>query len=396
MVIRNVSPHRSWQKLLRTKVGFGVIALFGVTITALAWFVVSFIIHADTSTTASFQAEAGIKAGVTTIADASAAGGNAVQFGNSVTGVPVQCANGGTYLWNNLETCGWPGAGNTGVPAGTTLTNANGRTITANNTVIDGQNITGNITVNATGVIIRNSKINYTGNGGGGSGAIKVLANATATIENVEIDGQGAVHTCVWHEGSNIVVRKVNCHDVEDGMFSWGLNTGSSISGNNFTIEDNYIHALRGNESNGHYDGWQTEGAANGSIKHNTFYTSTDGTSLIAIWNSHKNSTNITVENNLMAGGGFSIYAQDYHPSEASPAGGYTVTNISFKDNKFSTILDNCVGGFGVWFYRASWQPYQGGPTDGWNTTPGGSIRSGNRILETGFNLDNGNPAGCT
>lgn len=361
-----------------------------------AWFVFTFTLKADTPTTASFQAESATKTGnVSQLTDAQAAGGSAVKFG-AVTGTPAQCASGGTYLWNNLETCGWPGAGNTGVPAGTTLTNASGRTISTNNTIIDGQNITGNITVNATGVIIRNSKITYTGNGGGGSGAIKVLANATATIENVEINGQTQVHTCIWHEGSSIAIRKVNCHDVEDGMFSWAQGTGSAISGDNFTIEDNYIHDLGGNESNGHYDGWQTEGAANGVIRHNTFRTSPDGTSLIAIWNSQKNSTNITVENNLLAGGGFSIYAQDYHPSESSPSGGNTVTKITMKDNKFSTILDNCIGGFGVWFYRAGWQPYQGGPTDGWNTTAGGSSRSGNKILETGFNLDNGNPAGCT
>jgi hypothetical protein len=382
------------RRLIHRRFGVGGIILLLSVATILAWFVVTLIIHADTTTTASFQAEAGTKTGVITIADASAAGGNAIQFGSVGTGLPAQCASGGAYLWNNLETCGWPGTTNTGVPAGVVLTNTTGRTITTANTIIDGQNITGSITINTTGVIIRNSKINYTGSGGGGSGAIKVLANATATIENVEINGQGAVHTCVWHEGSSIVVRKVNCHDVEDGMFSWGLNTGSAISGNNFTIEDNYIHNLRGNESNGHYDGWQTEGAANGLIRHNTFYTSTDGTSLIAIWNTHKNSTDITVENNLMAGGGFSIYAQDYHPSEANPSGGYTVTNIAFKDNKFSTILDTRVGGYGVWFYRAGWQPYQGGPTDGWNI--GGSTRTGNRILETGFNLDSGNPAGCT
>lgn len=373
----------------------------GIALFALTFGIVGagYILLTQAATpTANLEVETGTKTvNATAVTDTTASNSQAAKFSSGgTTQPPAQCANGGSYLWNNLETCGWPGTTNTGVPAGTTLTNASSRTITANNTVIDGQNITGNITVNATGVIIRNSKINYTGSGGGGSGAIKILANATATIENVEINGQGAVHTCIWHEGSAMTVRKVNCHDVEDGMFSWGLNTGSSISGENFTIEDSYIHALRGNESNGHYDGWQTEGSSNGVIRHNTFYTSPDGTSLIAIWNSHKSSTNITVENNLMAGGGFSIYAQDYSPSEANPAGGNTLTKMIFKDNKFSTTLSNCVGGFGVWFYRANWQPYQGGPTDGWNTTPGGSSRTGNRILETGFNLDNGNPPGCT
>ena len=72
-------------------------------------------------------------------------------------------------------------------------------------------------------------------------------------------------------------------------------------------------------------------------------------------------------------------------PSEASPVGGNTVTNINFTNNKFSRRAANCVGNFGVWFYRSSWTPYFGGPTDGWH-------RSGNVVIETGESVDAGNP----
>lgn len=44
--------------------------------------------RADTTTTASFQAEAGTKTGVTTISDATAAGSSAVQFGAATIGSP--------------------------------------------------------------------------------------------------------------------------------------------------------------------------------------------------------------------------------------------------------------------------------------------------------------------
>ena len=50
----------------------------------------------------------------------------------------------------------------------------------------------------------------------------------------------------------------------------------------------------------------------------------------------------------------------------------------------FSTYASGCVGLYGVWFTRPSW-PGQGGPTDGWH-------RSGNRVLETGQNIDSHNP----
>lgn len=115
----------------------------------------------------------------------------------------------------------------------------------------------------------------------------------------------------------------------------------------------------------------------------------------ISIWNGQKNTDNILVENNLVTGGGFSIYAEDYSPSEANPVGGYTMTNVRFVNNRFSNRLSGCVGEWGIWFYRgsATW-PYHGGPTGDWGAN--GNIRSGNTIIETGYNLDGGNPPGCT
>jgi len=112
--------------------------------------------------------------------------------------------------------------------------------------------------------------------------------------------------------------------------------------------------------------------------------------SAIAIWDSLKTSDSIAVSNNLITGGGFAIYAEDYNPGAGDPgnksaASGFSDTNITFTDNSFSTYAGGCVGQFGVWFTRPSWTPYAGGPTDGWH-------RSGNTVLETGENIDNGNP----
>ena len=61
----------------------------------------------------------------------------------------------------NYSACGYPDATNTGVPAGTTLTNVSGDCvrITTPNTVINGQHITGCIQVEANNVTIQNSEI---------------------------------------------------------------------------------------------------------------------------------------------------------------------------------------------------------------------------------------------
>jgi hypothetical protein len=268
---------------------------------------------------------------------------------------------------------GWPGPSNTGHPAGVQLTNTSGRTITADNTIIDGEKITGGLTIRGKNVVVRNSWIISsfgTGESVNGTGVIKIQSGGSATIERCTLDGSNRTHTAIWFDGSSLVARGNNMFGTNDGIFVW--------DGNNFTIEDNYLHAFTEAASNGHVDGFQTEGASHGVIRHNTIDVTQGQTSAIAIWNSRRNSDDILVENNLLTGGGFTIYAEDYSPSEASPAGGYTVTNIRFINNKFSTVHFPCVGDFGVWFTR-------GAPTDGWT-------RTGNIVLETSQNIDTRNP----
>lgn len=325
----------------------------------------------------------------TTVTDMSASNSAYIQFDTSGIAVPAQCSLGGSYLWSNLEVCGWPGPFNTGVAAGTTMSMYTGpTTISSSNTIVDGKQINGSLIINAQNVTIKNSLISYSGSGGGGSGAIKILSGASAIIDRVEINGNGAVHTCIWHEGSSATITYVKCHDIEDGVFSWAA-TGNASSGNNLTMENSYVYNLNATESNGHWDGYQTEGAANITLRHNTFRTLPEGTSAIAFWNSHKTTDNVLVEDNLIKGGGFSIYAHDYNPSETSPVGGYSVTNARFLNNKFSNVDSGCVGAYGVWYFRSS-LPYQGGPTGNWGAN--GNVRSGNKVIETGASVDSGNP----
>lgn len=318
------------------------------------------------------------------------------------------CTTGGPQLWANLGTCGWPGPTNTGYPAGTTLTNTNGRIITTNNAVINGERINGQLVIRATNVTIKNSYISWDGGGAGGSGVIKIEVGASATIDHVEMNGLNHTHACIWHEGSSMTATAANCYGVNDGMFSWAQNTGNS--GDNVNISDSYFHDFTTNAANGHIDGYQTEGASHGRITHNTYNMWSDTSSAISIWNSLKSSDDWTIQNNLFTGAGFTLYAEDYSgPGNVlavenvanSAVGGYTVTNIRYLNNKFSTSqfphtaadTSSCVGIWGTYLYRARWPPYYGGPTDLWNQ--GGSLRSGNIVLETGQNIDRGGPTGC-
>lgn len=316
---------------------------------------------------------------------------------------PAWCQHGGARMWANLSTCGWPGPGNTGpdmsqCPNG--LTGNNGpvtRTIriTAPNTTISCEHVEGMIDVEAPNFTIKNSIViansGKTGEAANGSGAIKIEDGASAVVDHVKINGDKGVMACVWDQGTSELVEAVDCFGSDDGIWSWADMGYSHTTGDHFVIRDSYIHNLTTRTSNGHEDGFQTEGASYGVIEHNTVKVTTIADSALAIWDSLKSSHDILVKDNLLTGGGFAIYAEDYNPGDGGPGdppatGGFTVTGIRYVDNAFSTLANGCVGAFGVWFERP-WSPYGGGPTDGWH-------RHGNRVLETGQDVDSTNPSG--
>ena len=283
-------------------------------------------------------------------------------------------------MWQNLESCGWAGPANTGYPAGQTFskTVTGGLTVTADNTVIDGWKVSGGIQVQAQNVTIRNSWVTNSAGGSNGSGVVNINPGYSATIERTTLDGQNATHACIWNEGRSMTARANNCSGVNDGIFLWATQEGVDGTGDNFAIEDNWLHGFTTAAANGHIDGIQTEGTKHGVIRHNTIDVAQSQTSAVSLWNSRKSTDDVQVDRNLMAGGGFTAYAEDYSPSESNPAGGYSVTNVTFTNNTFSTARYGCVGYWGVWFPR-------GAPSDGWK-------RSGNVILETGQRIDSGNP----
>lgn len=318
---------------------------------------------------------------------------------------PGYCRHGGAKLWANLESCGWPGPANTGPDRsqcpGRRLVSRTGpltRTIriTTANTVISCADIQGMLDIEAQNVTVRNSVIDAnsgkTGEAANGTADIKVEDGASATIDHVTINGDKGVHACVWHQGTSLVVRAVNCYGSNDGIFSWADHGYPQTTGDHFLITNSYFHDFTDKTSNGHSDGYQTEGASDGLIEHNTYQMTASADSAIALWDSLRDSRNIDVKDNLITGGGFAIYAEDYSPGDRAPGepsavGGYSVSDIRFTGNLFSTHAAGCVGSFGVWFERPGWSPYDGGPTDGWH-------RHGNRVLETGQNVDHSNPSG--
>ena len=208
------------------------------------------------------------------------------------------------------------------------LTESTGNvTVSTPGTVIQNRKINGCVTVNVPNVTIRNSEINCDGSSAIWSGSTGLL------VEDTEIEcGHKAGQTGLTP--SNYTVRRSELFGCENILWAQ----------TNVVIEDSYIHdPIRYDPIlDPHTDSIQAPaGASNIRIDHNRVYggylnQSNFGNSAIGISASPGTGvTNVVVNNNLMAGGGYTFYCPGND-------GGFTWTN-----NRFSRIYVITVGGFG-------------------------------------------------
>lgn len=215
--------------------------------------------------------------------------------------------------------CGYPNAANTGVPAKTALKTvpgqvssgpgwsynaaANKLVVTGDGTVLSGLSIPGNLEIDADNVTVSNVKVTATGNYG-----IDIRHTSHVTIKNSTVSGQNATSGRL-----NYAIDDV-----------YGDSAGMVISGNNIsnfrtavqisngTASGNYIHDpgyLPGDHTNGFYaNGGTQDGTL--TIQGNTILNGlgqTDAVNLDA-GSSGMPTANMTVKDNLLAGGSYTIY----------------------------------------------------------------------------------------
>lgn len=217
---------------------------------------------------------------------------------------------------------GWPDASSTGVPAGTSLTIVNSDVnITVAGTIYENRDVRGCITVNAPNVIIRKSKVSCPG------GAISSLST-NLLVEDVTIECQSKVQTAAIG-ADNYTARRVNVSKCENLLWA----------GDNVTIEDSYLHdpIPYDPETDPHVDGIQMYFGSNVTMRHNRIYAGNkSNVANSAIITQY--ASNVTIDNNLLAGGGYTVYCND------KGSGVLRVTN-----NHFSTIFFPKVGLYGPW-----------------------------------------------
>ncbi len=226
----------------------------------------------------------------------------------------------------------FPNASSTGVPAGVTLSPYTGPSrITQPGTVIDSKLITTPlvITASAHNVTIKNSRI-------AAQGFWLVLNDEGATnlqIIDTEMDGKGNTSSDAAIAGRNYTLTRVNIHGTVDG-----LKLGSKV-----TVQDSYIHDLV-MTADSHNDGMQSLGSDDVLIRHNTVIMPNGATSAILLSTGSADSMRrITIDNNLVAGGAYTIY------------GGYQagvdvlsrVSDIVVSNNRISTVIHPNGGAYG-------------------------------------------------
>ena len=235
----------------------------------------------------------------------------------AATPKPSTTAAAGTGTTNCVSVpsrCGYPDATNTGVPAGTALKAFDGTlTLSTNGQVVSGLDITGNVLITASNVTLQRSRIT-----GGNWNIIQISGSATnVTIQDVEINGTGSVEGANGIYGTATVLR-TNIYGIENGI----------VPLSNSVIRDNYIHGLKAPGSP-HYDGIQIDGGQNDvKITHNHIdMHEWNQTATVMIDNYFGAISNIAVDNNLLVGGGYTVYSDGRFNSSV-------ISGVSFTNNR--------------------------------------------------------------
>jgi hypothetical protein len=238
----------------------------------------------------------------------------------------------------NPHVCGFPDATNTGIPAGTNLRSVPGQVssgpgwhydprgwveVDHNGAVLEDLSMSLNLDVSASNVTIKHVRIVVTGNSFG----VSLRHTHNVTIEDSEIYSPFADAnrlmlgvTDIYGDSNGTVVQRNNI---------WHTSTGVQIYAG--LVQDNYIH------DSGFRDGDHTNGTtANGGtalliLRHNTVFNAREQTDAISLFEDFGVEANKIIDNNLVAGGGYSIYG-------GQNPGGPMTFNIQITNNRFSQI----------------------------------------------------------
>ena len=260
----------------------------------------------------------------------------------------------------NPSACGYPDATNTGakgalkkVPGEVSSgpgwrTAGNTVVIEKAGTVFQGYEVSGDINVNADNVTIRNVKSTESGESFG----VAIRHAKNTLIEDFTIKPSGerlmvGIKDVYGDAGGGTVVRRADIA---------GTSTGVQIYAG--LIEDSYIHDM-GLKAGDHINGTTSNGGTTLlTIRHNTIFNQFNQTDAVSLFQDFGPEKNRVIDNNLLAGGGYTIYGGANAGKEAN------ATGIRITNNRISRMYFPRGGSYG---WLAAWNPNGAGNVLGGN-----------------------------
>ena len=249
-----------------------------------------------------------------------------------------------TNCVNLPSRCGYPDATNTGVPAGSAMRRVPQDVTSGPGWVWDSRGWL----QTSSGAVVKNLIV---------SGPVNV-AGANVTVQNTQILVDGETWGIGLQHATNALIT-----DNEIGILGsnprllvgikdvYGDCTGTQILRNNVQntstgiqvheglIADNYVHDI-GFSTGDHLNGTTSNGATTMmTIRHNTILNQYGQTDAISLFQDFGVEANRVVTDNLLAGGGYTIYGGGGSQGKSS--------NITITNNRFSTIFYPNGGSYG-------------------------------------------------
>jgi hypothetical protein len=185
--------------------------------------------------------------------------------------------------------------------------------------VFEGFEVSGDLNIVADNVTVRNVKITESGESFG----IAIRHADNTVIENVTIAPAGGRLMVgikdIYGDTTGTVVRRADIANTSTGVQIYGG-----------LIEDSYIHDM-GLLPGDHINGTTSNGSTTPLvIRHNTILNKYNQTDAVSFFQDFGVEANRTVDNNLLAGGGYVIYGGDGGKGKA--------TNIKITNNRISRM----------------------------------------------------------
>lgn len=243
--------------------------------------------------------------------------------------------------------CGYPDAANTGVPAGMRLRQVPAQVsrgpgwyydprgwleVDGNGAVLQGLSVTHTIDVSASDVTIKDVQVTQPGNYFG----IDLRHTHNVTIEDSDISSPYSDAQRLMVGIKDVYGDSTGTRILADNI--WHTATGVQIGAG--LIEGNYIHSV-GYRAGDHVNGITVNGGtAPLQIRHNTVFVNLGQTDAISLFEDFGVEANKVIADNLVAGGGYSIYG-------GQNSGGPAAYNIRIVGNRISRLYYQHGGQFG-------------------------------------------------